>query len=60
MATGVIFFAAFFGIVAGSNSPGAIMTFVILAFTVAVVVAWAWVTVISASLLIRHTEGRVS
>lgn len=36
------------------------MTFVILAFTVAVVVAWAWVTVISAWLLSRNTEGRVS
>jgi drug/metabolite transporter (DMT)-like permease len=51
VATGVFFFAAFVGIAVGSNSVGAITTFVILAFTVAVVIGWAWVSVMSMRLL---------
>jgi hypothetical protein len=49
--TGVFFFAAFVGIATGSNSSRAIATFVILAFTVAVVIGWAWVSVMAARLL---------
>jgi hypothetical protein len=37
LATGVLFFAAFFGIATGSNQSGAALTFVGLAFTAAVV-----------------------
>ena len=51
VATGVIFFAAFAGIAVGSNSVGAITTFVILAFTIAVVLGWAWVSAMAARLL---------
>jgi len=47
VATGVLFFAAFFGIASGSQQGGAIRTFVILAFTAAVVLAWAWVSAMS-------------
>lgn len=48
VATGGIFFAAFAGIAAGSNGPRAVVTFVILAFTAAVVIGWAWVSVVTA------------
>jgi hypothetical protein len=44
VATGILFFAAFFGIASGSQQGGAILTFVVLAFTAAVVLAWAWVS----------------
>jgi hypothetical protein len=53
VATGVFFFAAFVGIAVGSNSVGAITTFVILAFTVAVVIGWVWVSAMAAKLLIE-------
>lgn len=51
VATGVFFFAAFVGIAVGSNSVGAITTFVILTFTVAVVIGWAWVSAMAGKLL---------
>lgn len=41
---GVLYFAAFLGIAAGSSQGGAIMTAVILAFSVAVVLGWAWIS----------------
>ena len=55
VATGVIFFAAFVGIAVGSNSVGVITTIVILAFSAAVVLGWAWISVMS----IRLMRGRV-
>ncbi len=51
VATGVIYLAAFAGIAVGSNSVGVIMTIVILAFSVAVVLGWAWVSAMAAKLL---------
>ena len=51
VATGVIYLAAFAGIAVGSNSVGVIMTVVILAFSVAVVLGWAWVSAMAAKLL---------
>ena len=51
MATGVIYLAAFAGIAIGSNSVGVITTTVILAFSVAVVIGWAWISVMSTKLL---------
>lgn len=51
--TGVLFFAAFIGIAVGSNSVGAITTLVILAFSVAVVLAWAWISIMAARPLLR-------
>ncbi len=45
--TGVIFFAAFFGIAAGSQGQGAVLTFVTLAFTAAVLLAWVWISALS-------------
>ncbi|MGZ3582708.1 MAG: hypothetical protein ACXWQR_13600 [Ktedonobacterales bacterium] len=50
LATGVIFFAAFVGIAVGSNASGAALTAVILAFSVAVALAWTWISVMSARL----------
>src|SRR5262245_60335475 len=44
IATGVIFFAAFFGIASGSQGP------VSVAFAVAVVLAWVWISLIMAGL----------
>jgi hypothetical protein len=44
-ATGVIFFAAFFGIASGSRGAG-----VSLAFALAVVIAWVWISVMAARL----------
>ena len=51
VATGVIYLAAFAGIAVGSNSVGVITTIVILAFSVAVVLGWAWVSAMAAKLL---------
>jgi len=51
VATGVLFFAAFVGIASGSQQGGAILIFVTLAFTVAVVLGWAWVSAIAARLM---------
>ena len=51
VATGVIYLAAFAGIAVGSNSVGVITTIVILAFSVAVVLGWAWVSAIAVKLL---------
>ena len=51
VATGVIYLAAFAGIAVGSNSVGVITTVVILAFSVAVVLGWAWVSAIAVKLL---------
>jgi hypothetical protein len=44
-ATGVIFFAAFFGIASGSQGAG------VIAFAIAVVIAWVWVSLMAARLL---------
>ncbi len=49
--TGVLFFAAFFGIATGSQQGGTTQVFVTLAFTVAVVIAWAWISIMAARLL---------
>ena len=51
LATGVLFFAAFFGIATGSNQGGAALTFVVLAFTAAVVLGWAWISAVAAKLM---------
>jgi hypothetical protein len=58
-ATGVIFFAAFFGIAAGPHQAGVRIgfvdaVFVNVAFTVAVVLAWAWIT----ALAVRSRDQR--
>jgi len=50
LATGVLYFAAFVGIAVGSNGSGARLTFVILAFTSAVVLGWAWISLMAARL----------
>jgi hypothetical protein len=42
--TGVVFAAAFLGIASGSQRGGAVTTVVILAFTAAVVLGWAWLS----------------
>lgn len=44
LATGVLYFAAFLGIAAGSGQGGTITTAVVLAFSVAVVLGWAWIS----------------
>lgn len=51
MVTGILFFAAFFGIAVGSQQGGAILTFVNLAFAAAVVVGWTWISAVSARLM---------
>lgn len=45
VATGVIFFAAFFGIASGSKGP------VSVAFAVAGIIAWVWISAMSARLM---------
>ena len=49
--TGMLFFAAFFGIAAGSQRGGTVLVFVTLAFTAAVVLAWSWISALSTHLL---------
>ncbi len=51
IATGVIFFAAFFGIAMGTQQGGAILTFVTLAFTFAVILGWSWISLLSVKLM---------
>jgi Protein of unknown function (DUF998) len=52
-ATGLIFFAAFFGVASGSKKA-----WIIVAFTVAVVLAWLWISLLAARLMAeqRHTD----
>lgn len=49
--TGIIFFAAFFGIASGSAGPASIRTFVTISFYAAVVIIWTWLTAIAARLI---------
>jgi len=49
--TGVIFFAAFLGIATGSQPSNPLLSFVTIAFYIAVVIAWAWISVIAARFL---------
>lgn len=46
--TGLLFFAAFGGIAAGSQAGGVMLVFVTLAFTAAVILAWVWLSALSA------------
>lgn len=52
--TGVVFFAGFFGVASGSGNP-----LTILGFWIAVVLAWAWVSALSAKLMreLPHANG---
>ena len=52
--TGIVFFAAFFGIATGAQLGGNVLVFVTLAFTVAVVSAWAWLSAIFLRLIKVH------
>jgi hypothetical protein len=52
--TGVFYFAAFLGIAVGSSAGGVIATVVILAFDVAVVLGWTWLSALSTKLLTAH------
>jgi hypothetical protein len=49
--TGVLYFSAFFGIAIGSQQSGANLTFVVLAFSAAVVLGWAWVSAVAPRLM---------
>jgi hypothetical protein len=48
--TGVVFAAAFLGIAAGSQQGGVVSAIVILAFTAAVVLGWAWLSLLQLQL----------
>jgi uncharacterized protein DUF998 len=48
VATGALFFAAFFGIAAGSGQAEATVAIVNVVFFVAAVLAWAWVSTVAA------------
>jgi len=50
IATGVIFFAAFFGIASGSQQGPSTVAFVTIGFSVAAVLAWAWISIMAARL----------
>ena len=50
IATGLIFFAAFFGIASGSQQSPATVAFVTIAFSVAVALAWTWTSIMAARL----------
>ena len=51
LVTGLVFFAAFFGIATGAQLGGNILVVVTLAFTAAVVNAWTWLSAIFLRLL---------
>ena len=48
--TGALFFAAFFGIAAGSGQGEATVAIVNVVFFVAAVLAWAWLSAVAARL----------
>jgi hypothetical membrane protein len=50
VATGIIFFAAFVGIASGPGNP-----VIVVGFWIGVIVAWAWVSAISARLMTEHS-----
>ncbi len=52
--TGVLFFAAFFGVAMGSQAGGATLIFVTVAFTIAVLLAWTWLSLVSARLKVEQ------
>ena len=54
MITGIVFFAAFFGIATGSQLGGNVLVIVTLAFTAAVVNAWAWLSAMFLQLMTAH------
>jgi hypothetical protein len=54
IATGVLFFAAFLGVASGSKK-----SWLIVAFTAAVVLAWSWLALVSARLM-TELRGRSS
>jgi hypothetical protein len=49
--TGIIFFAAFFGIASGSQPGNPLLVTVTLAFTAAVILAWTWFTLLCLKLM---------
>jgi hypothetical protein len=51
IATGVLFFAAFVGVATGSQPGGSLLVVVTVAFTVAVVMGWAWISLLAARLM---------
>jgi hypothetical protein len=51
VATGVIFLAGFIGIAAGSQQTGTALQVVTLAFTMAVILGWAWISLVMAQLM---------
>ncbi len=51
-ATGLIFFAAFFGIASGSRNA-----WIIIAFTLAVVLAWSWISALAARFLTERSPA---
>ena len=53
VATGVVFFAAFVGVAAGSQPGGPLLLLVTLAFTGAVVLGWAWIAALSVRLIVE-------
>jgi hypothetical protein len=57
VATGLLFGAAFFGVASGSTKP-----WIIIAFTVAVVWAWLWISAVAAQLMIvqRNVNAKQS
>jgi hypothetical protein len=50
IATGIIFLAAFLGIASGSQQRPSTVAFVTIAFSVAVVLAWTWISILAARL----------
>lgn len=53
VATGVIFFAAFFGIASGSGQA-----WIVIGFWIGVALAWAWISAMSARLMTEHPDAK--
>ncbi len=51
-ATGVIFFAAFAGIASGSGN-----SWIVIGFSIAVILAWTWISAVAARLTTEYTVG---
>ncbi len=56
--TGVLFFAAFFGIAMGSQQGGATLVIVTIAFTIAVVLAWIWLSLTASGLIAQLSNSK--
>jgi hypothetical membrane protein len=53
--TGIIYLFAFIGIASGSQQGGAVLKIVTIAFTIAVILGWTWISLLSHKLMQKNS-----